>query len=221
MEKQDAAEVGYTGVLGQHTTVFATVYTQKVANDIWFLPVSFYGPSAPPPGWPLSPDLAPLLPSVFSFVNLAEVRNRGVELATKLDWPRLAGGPHVAVQGSYTFQADPVLTTGIAIPLQINRPARHRAGGSVMYETGQWTATGQFHYTDRAFWADVFTPDFWGYTNAFTSIDARASYHPMVQRRWELWVAGTNLLDQQIKSHVYGDTIRRKVTAGINWRWDR
>ena len=218
MEKQDAAEVGYTGVFGRHTTVFATVYTQNVVNDIQFFPVSFYGPGVPAPGWPYDPLLMPFVVNTFSFVNLAELRNRGVELASKLDWPRLSGNRHLSVQGSYTFQADPVLKTGLSFPIEINRPARHRAGGAVIYETSTWNATGDLHYTDRAFWADVLTSQYWGYTDSFVALDARASYHPKNERRWEVWVAGTNLLDEKIKSHVYGDTIRRKVTVGINWR---
>jgi hypothetical protein len=35
---------------------------------------------------------------------------------------------------------------------------------------------------------------------------------------WEVWLGGTNLLDQKIKSHVYGDIIRRKVSTGIRWQ---
>ena len=67
MEKQDAFEIGYTGVLRSHATVSATVYNQRISNNIWFLPVSFYGPGAPPPGWPGDPSSVPLLPNVFSF----------------------------------------------------------------------------------------------------------------------------------------------------------
>jgi outer membrane receptor protein involved in Fe transport len=219
MEKQDAVELGYTGVLNAHTTVFATVYTQTTGNDIWFLPTDFYTPGNPPPLWPVDPSLVPLLFKTFSFMNLAEVRNRGIELATKMDWPRLTGGRRLAVQGSYTFQADPRLESDV--PVVINRPSRHRLAGSATYETPRWNASGEVHYTDRAFWADVFTPEFWGYTNAYTSVDARASYHRPADARWEVWLAGTNLLDQKIKTHVYGDTIRRKVTMGVNWRWNR
>jgi outer membrane receptor protein involved in Fe transport len=210
VEKQDAVEVGYTGVLNSHTTFLATVYNQRIKNNIWFLPVSFYGPGAPPPGWPLDPATVPLLPHVFSFINLGSVRDRGIELAVHADWPR------VALQGSYTFQADPKLDSGTNLPLQINKPSRHQAGGGVTYTANRWTAATDVQYTDRAFWADVLTEPFWGYTDSYVNVNARGTYRLRGQP-WEFWVSATDLLDQKIKSHVFGDTIRRKVTAGIRW----
>jgi outer membrane receptor protein involved in Fe transport len=214
MERQDATEIGYTGAIDPlHLTVFATVYTQRIANDIWFLPVDFYGPGAPPPGWPGDPATAPVLPKVFSFLNLAALRDRGVELAARMQWPQFS------VQGSYTFADLPHVTTGTGATLQTNLPPRHQAGGTVTYATGPWTTTGGAHFTDRAFWADILNEPFWGYTDAYVSVDASASYRPR-RAAWTLWVTGTDLLDHSIKTHVFGDTIRRKVTAGVRWQWE-
>src|SRR4030095_11360067 len=67
MEKQDAFEVGYSAALNSKTAVFATVYDQTVKNNIWFFPTSFYGPFAPPPGWPTALPV-PVLPHQFGFV---------------------------------------------------------------------------------------------------------------------------------------------------------
>lgn len=211
VEKQDAVEVGYTGVLNSHTTFFATVYNQRIKNNIWFLPISFYGPGAPPPGWPLDPSTVPLLPAVYSFINLGSVRDRGIELAVHAEWPR------VAFQGSYTFQADPKLDSGTNLPLQINKPARHQAGGGVTYTANRWSAATDVQYTDRAFWADVLTEPFWGYTDSYVNVNARGTYRLRGQP-WEFWLSATDLFDRKIKSHVFGDTIRRKVTAGIRWQ---
>jgi outer membrane receptor protein involved in Fe transport len=213
MEKQDAVEIGYTGVLNSRTTVFATVYNQTIKNNIWFLPVSFYGPGAPPPGWPGDPSRVPLLAKAFSFVNLGRVRDRGVELATNVQWPRLS------LQGSYTFQDLPRLESGTSFPLQINRPARHQAGGGLTYADDRWSVAGDLHFTDRAFWSDVFTEPFWGYTDAYVNVNSRVSYR-LRRVPWELWLSATNLLDEKIKSHVFGDTVRRKVTAGVRWQWE-
>ena len=210
MEKQDAVEIGYTGVLNSRATVSASVYDQRITNNILFLPISFYGPGAPPPGWPLDPNFVPLLPHVFSFVNLGRVRDRGLELGTNIEWSR------VSVQGSYTFQALPVLTSGTAVPLQINRPPRHQVGGGLTYVTDQWTAAGDVHFTDKAFWSDVLTEPFWGYTDAFVSVNARVSYR-LRSRPWEVWLSATNLFDEAIKSHVFGDIVRRKISAGLRW----
>ena len=32
-------------------------------------------------------------------------------------------------------------------------------------------------------------------------------------------ISGTNLFDRPIQSHVFGDIVRRKVTAGVRWHW--
>jgi hypothetical protein len=127
--------------------------------------VSFYGPGAPPPGWPGDPSSVPLLPSLFTFVNLGGVRNRGVELAGQFEWVP------VSLQGSYTFQAVPALESGTDLPLQINRPPRHQGGVGLSYRFDRWSASGDVHYTGRAFWADVFTQPFWGYTDAYRSVE--------------------------------------------------
>ena len=65
----------------------------------------------------------------------------------------------------------------------------------------------------------MLTQPFWGYTNAYQSVNARVSYRlPSVP--WELWLSATNLLDEEIKGHVFGDTVRRKVTTGVHWQWE-
>jgi len=213
MESHDAFEVGYTGALNRRTVVFATVYDQKAHDKIWFVPVGFYGPANPPPGWPADPALAPFVPSTFSFVNSGNVRERGVELAARLDLT------DVALRGSYTFQATPTLTDNTTpYPLEINRPSKNRFSVGGTYAHGQWALSSDLSYTGRAFWADVLTQPFWGYTDSFVNVDAQVRYR-LRARSWEFWTSATNLLDSEIKAHVYGDTISRRVMVGLDWRY--
>ena len=212
MEKQDGFEAGYTGVFAARATLSATAYAQRIANNIWFLPVSFYGPGTPPPGWPYGDANVPLLPHVFTFVNLGEVVDRGIELSGQFEYAPLS------VHGSYTFQATPRLESDTNPPLQINRPPRHQGGAGLTYRRNGWTAAGDLRYTGEAFWSDVLTPPFWGTTDGFWNLNGRAAYR-LTNRNWELWLSGTNLLDEKIKSHVFGDIVRRRVTAGLRWTW--
>ena len=219
METQDAVEVGYSGVLRDDVTLSATLYTQRISNNIWFFPVTFYGPHAPPPGWTENRGPAPLLPKDFSFVNLGSVRDRGLELGARVERRQ------VTLRGSYTFQDTPRLKSGIDAPLQINRPPRHQLAGGASFVTAQWSASVDANFGDDAFWADVFTEPFWGYTDAFVNVNAHTTYAlgrrstSPGQPAWRVWVDATNLLDRRIKSHVFGDVIGRKVTAGIRWHW--
>ena len=156
MEQQNAVEIGYSGVLTPNHAICDRV-SPECSKKIWFLPVSFYGPGMPPRGWPGKADSVPLLRAMFSFVNLGGVRDRGIELAIRTEWPRLS------LRKSYTFQDVPLLKNEeTAFPLQINRPARHQAGGGLTFTPGRWSVAGDVHYTDRAFWSDVLTEPFWG-----------------------------------------------------------
>jgi outer membrane receptor protein involved in Fe transport len=212
MEKQDAFELGYTSLVVPHTTVFVTAYTQLITDNIWFVPVSYYGPGFPPPGWPGDPASVPFLPSIFSFRNLGHLRDSGVELAADVDVAPFT------VRASYTFQGVPSFDDDLAdVDLPINRPSRHQDGVTVTYRHGVLTAEGNLRYVTRAFWADVFTQPFWGYTPAYHSIDGRVSCR-LPGRMWEVWARTTNLSNEPIKTHVYGDTIGRSVTAGLRWQ---
>src|SRR4029079_13565302 len=109
----------------------------------------------------------PLLPKTFTFVNLGRVRDRGVEVAGQIEWAP------ISVQGSYTFQAVPLLESGSNLPLQINRPPQHQAGVALTYRVNRWTVGGDVYYSGSAFWADVFTEPFWGSTEAYHPVNAR------------------------------------------------
>jgi outer membrane receptor protein involved in Fe transport len=211
MERLDSVEAGYTHVLNSRTTVTATVYQQRIVDNIRFFPIRFYGPGNPPPGWPLPAAFVPPLPHVYSFLNLGKVTDRGVELSTHVEWARLS------LQGAYTFQSTPKLENeASAFPLQINHPPRHSGSGRVTYATARWSAAADATYTDRAFWSDVFTEPFWGFTDSFVAVNGRVSMH-VPRSSADVWVSATNLLDEKIKSHVFGDIVRRKVTAGVTW----
>jgi outer membrane receptor protein involved in Fe transport len=154
----------------------------------------------------------PVLPNTFSFVNAGNTRQRGVELAARLDWT------DVTVRGSYTFQATPTLKDNTTpYPLEINRPARNKASVGATYARDAWTVSSDLTYTGRAFWADVLTEQFWGYTDSFANVDAQARYQ-LPGDAWQVWVSATDLLNRRIKAHVYGDTITRRVVAGLNWQ---
>ena len=202
MEKQDAFEVGYTGALNSRTAVFATVYSQRISNAVWFLPVSFYGPGAPPPGWPGDPLAAPVAPAVFTFVNIGEVRDRGIELATNIEWPRLS------IHGSYSFQDVPRLS-GTALPLTFNRPAQHHVGGGLTFVTDRWSASGDAAIHRHGVLGGRAHRGVLGLYGCLPWRERSGELSP-ANLPWELSLSATDLLDAKIKSHAFGDTIRKE-----------
>lgn len=210
VEKLDSFEVGYRALIGNRTVFSATAYRQNITDLIRFIPVSFFGPGNPPPGWPLPPEFFPVLPEKFSFINFGTVRDQGVELGMQVQWPR------IGLRASYAFKDRPDIETELNMPLELNRPSRHQGAAGLTYTRGMWKASADVTYTDRAFWADVFTEPFWGYTDSFATLNATFSIRPS-NGPVTLRVTGWNLLDEAYKTHVYGDIIRRKVMAFVDF----
>jgi len=213
-ESVDALEVGWSWQ-GGPLFVTAAVYRNVIHDNVVFFPVAFYGPSDPPANWPgNAADVPPFaLTKTFSFLNVGTVRNQGFELSAER---RFAGG--LAARAAYAYQADPRAKSNVAgVPLSVNRPPHHMASISADRHTDRWFAAASISYTGRAFWSDVLDPRFWGYTDAYTL--AGGSVGLSVTRSTELVLSGTNLLDRDVKQHVFGDTIGRKVSVEVRQRF--
>jgi iron complex outermembrane receptor protein len=88
-ETMTAFEIGYTGVIRNRATVSAAVYWNHTEDGIYFTRSGIYTPANPPPGWPLPPAVLALLaarvppivlPSDFTYLNLGEIDDKGIEL---------------------------------------------------------------------------------------------------------------------------------------------
>jgi outer membrane receptor protein involved in Fe transport len=213
-ESVDALELGWSWQSGP-LFVTASVYRNVIHDNVLFFPVAFYGPSDPPANWPgNSADVPPFaLTKTYSFLNVGTVRNQGLELSAER---RFAHG--LAARAAYAYQADPRAKSNIAgVPLSVNRPPHHMASVSADRRTERWFAAASISYTGRAFWSDVLDPRFWGYTDAYTLVGG--SIGVSVTRSTELVLSGTNLLDNDVKQHVFGDTIGRKVSIEVRQRF--
>ena len=215
-ERMDAYELGYVGTLPGRVVLSASVYRNKTKDFIDFYPASFYSSSNPPPGWPLPPqflDAPPLrnsLPSTFSYRNVGEIINRGVELAVNArpsrEWSWFA---------NYSYQADPDVK---GIPAaEINVPPTNRANVGASWDRGTFFLNGSVNYQDEAVWRDVLDARFWGSTDRFTSINAVAGVR--LNERTTISLTGTNLSNEKIQQHIFGDIISRKIIAQIRFNY--
>ena len=74
------------------------------------------------------------------------------------------------------------------------------------------------NYTDRAYWTDVLTAEYHGWTEAFTLVNATLAVN-LMEGRVQPSVRVINLLNQEIQNHVFGDVLRRQIIGGLRYRF--
>jgi len=217
-EQLDAYEVSYTGTFGNGVTMTAAAYRNETTDSIDFFTAGTYGPANPPPGWPFPAFLLALpppngfggvFPSQFSYRNVGEIIDRGVEISFQqrptAEWSWFL---------NYSWQDEPEVT---GIPAdEINLPPENRANFSLAYDAGRWFLNGNVNYQDEAFWTDVLDSRFHGPTDEFTQLNLGAGVR-FAGDRVTLSVQAQNATDEEIQQHVFGDILERKVIGQIRF----
>ncbi len=223
-ETVDAYEIGYTGNFGSRVTMTLALYQNIVKDNIDFFVSKFYSPLDPPPaipGLPTIPDppgpavLAVLpLPKEFSYRNVGEVTYQGVELGFNV-----AFADGVTGTFSYTWQDTPDVKDDTPLqPLELGVPSENQFSAGVAIQRGRYSGSLGVSFTDDAFWTDVLDSRFWGMTDAFWQVNAGFGVE-FAREHLKFVVNATNLLDEDIQQHVFGDIIGRRVTAELRANW--
>ena len=218
-EKMTAYEIGYTGILRNRATVSAAFYVNDTDNSVLFTQSGSYRATNPPPGWPISPLALELilqsgrfgpgngLPSTFSYLNLGKVRQKGVELGVEgLVTSR------VTAFVNYSFQAQPE-PDGFDIS-ELNLPSQHHFNVGASYDGPRWLGNVGVSYASDAYWQDVLDSRFHGATEAFTITSGTVGY------KWKgdrlvTSLKVSNIFDEEILQHVFGDVTRRQVVGEL------
>jgi outer membrane receptor protein involved in Fe transport len=218
-EKMTAYEIGYTGILRNRATVSAAFYVNDTDNSIFFTQTGSYRATNPPPGWPISPLALELilqsgrfgpgngLPSTFSYLNLGSVRQKGVELGVE----GLVTDTLTAYV-NYSYQPEPE-PDGFDIS-ELNLPSQHHFNIGAGYNGAKWLGNVGVSYASSAFWQDVLDSRFHGSTEPYTITSATVGY----KWRGERLVTSlkiTNLFDEEILQHVFGDVMRRQIVGEV------
>jgi outer membrane receptor protein involved in Fe transport len=196
--------------------VSASVYRNRTLDSTDFYPATFYTSANPPAGWPLpvqyldAPPLLNALPSSFAYRNVGEIIDRGVELAVNAR-PSAQWSWFV----NYSYQAEPDVKGAPAD--EINVPPAHRANVGGSWDRGHYFVNGNVSYQDKAEWRDVLDARTWGPTDSFTSVNAAVGVR--LNEKMTVSVTGTNLLNEKIQQHVFGDIISRKITAQVRFNY--
>ena len=208
-----AYEVGYTAELFERKTLIdVAYYINDTDNNINFTPVVFYGPNNPPPGWPLPPQFVPpgVLPEVFTYLNLGPLRNQGIELS----WTQVVND-NIDFYINYAYQKDPEILDAdpdqIPYPVtELNFPANNIFNIGANYNNNRFLGTITVNRTDDAFWQDVLDARFHGATDAFTLVNGSFGVKWM-DSRLITSVKVTNITNEQIQQHIFGDILKRTV----------
>ena len=225
-ESLTAYEIAYTGTLDRKTTIGAAFYVNDLNHSINFvqLPANQdpYTATNPPPGWQLPPSILAVLAAqnrflprtAFTYQNLGPLRQKGVELSLdhRLDekvslfvnysWQ---GTPQILTQAN---PADQYPTAELAYP----PTSRFNAGFNADY--GRILGNLSLNYSDKAFWSDVLTAPFAGYTDSYTMVNGTIGARWM-DKKVTTSIKVTNLFNQDVQQHVFGDILKRMVVFEV------
>ncbi len=223
-EKLDAIEVGYVGTFGNGVTLTVSIYENETSDLTDFFTADHYSPFNPPPGWPVFivgtpiPAVPPeVFPRVQSYRNVGEVVDTGIEIGFSKR-PRNSPWSYFL---NYSWQDEPDIT-GIDIERLPNgelvealgTPPEHRANFGFSYDGAKYFFNLNANYVDEAFWTDVLDSRFWGPTDSFTQINVGLGVR-LANDRYTFSVNGTNVTDEDIMQHVFGDIIPQKFTGQL------
>ncbi|MGD8329486.1 MAG: TonB-dependent receptor [Acidobacteriota bacterium] len=210
VERMDQFEVGYRGQLDEGVWLDMAYYWSKRTDVLMFGPSQLYTPSDPPPGWPLPPGFLALaqLPKVFSFRNIGEIVDQGIEAGIR------ARVRDHEVFANYSWQAEPDPTTLTLAEINIPPSSRFNAGFSGSHHEFYYGAA--LTYVGEAVWNDVLDARFHGPTDAFTTLDATFGV-TLFDGVADFSVRATNLTNAAFQQHVVGDIISRRVIGEVGF----
>jgi iron complex outermembrane receptor protein len=212
----DAYEVGYTGVLSGRTVLSAAYYVNKSKNDILFTEVrsARYTAANPPPGWPLSPLVIPAVtggagfPALFTYQNFGKTTQKGLELGVDTPVAR-----YLNVFANYSWQGKPE-PNGFDIS-ELNLPPKHRYNLGASIDYARFLGNLSVSYSDSAFWQDVLDDRYHGTTEAYTLVNAGFGVKWGAADQITTSVKVTNLANQEIQQHVFGDVTKRQIVGEL------
>ena len=167
--------------------------------------------AVPPGTTPLCPNggLSGVVPSDFSYRNVGETTDQGVEFGLQ---GRTAGPWSWFFNASW--QDDPEFE-GVN-EVEQNKPPEWRGNLGLSYDTGMWFVNGNVNYQDDAYWADVLNVR--ASTDSFTQFNVSLGVR-LLEERMTLQVIGANVTDEDVQQHIFGDIISRKITGQIGFRF--
>ena len=224
-ESLTAYEASYTGTFGGRTTAGGAVYLNRRDNPISFVPLppdaDPYTAAAPPPGWLLPPQALTfmalagvVLPrTALTYVNLGPTEQVGAEL-----WVDHRISRSMSTWFNYSWQDEPRIleAENPYLPTELSLPPTHRVNVGASLDGSRFLGNASVSVASAAFWSDVLTPEFHGYSDGYTMVNGSFGV------KWNdgaitTLVKVTNLFNQSIQQHIFGDILRRTVVGEVRF----
>ena len=218
-----AYEVGYTGTFMRKSTVTAAMYWNRNNNDINFVQLPSnadpYTSSNPPPGWQLPASILDVMAlrgiylprTAFTYLNLGPTLTKGVELSLDQQISRA-----LSAFVNYSWQDKPtVLDSPNPYPAaELAFPPTNRVNLGLTFTGNVYLAGATVSYSSKGFWSDVLTSQYHGYSDAYSLVNVNAG-RKWLSGKYTTSVKVTNLLNQDIQQHIFGDIMKRSVMGEL------
>lgn len=246
-ESLTAIEVAYTATIADRTTVGAAWYQNDTDASINFATItpSVSHPGGLPPFDPRSPTYVyqpsnsaetgipgqlygtllalripgfPLPRTVSTYLNLSGIRQRGLELSVDHRF-----NERYSTSANYSLQPTPSLR-GVGAgdiaypPEETGLAARHRFNAAFNWNSPRYVGSASVNGATRAFWVDVLGTPYAGYTDGFAMLNAYVGVRWMAGRLTTA-LKGTNLANQGIQQHIFGDILKRTMMVEAKMRF--
>jgi outer membrane receptor protein involved in Fe transport len=179
-------------------------------------------PTIPPQEITVSPVIMTILQAAgqqlprqaATYLNLGPIRNRGVEASVDHRFNRQWSA---GVNYSWQDTPEPLEAASGQIPYptqEVGIPSEHRLNASLAYTGETLFGNVSLNHASEALWMDVLNATYAGFTDGFTMVNATVGVK-LAGGRVMVSLKGTNLADERIQQHVFGDVLRRSVVAEL------
>jgi outer membrane receptor protein involved in Fe transport len=151
---------------------------------------------------------------VATYLNLGPIRNEGLEASIEHSFTN-----EVSAFANYSYQRTPKVLDPdpgqLRYPTsEVGVPAKNRFNAGVNFNTKRVLGSASLNYSDKAFWVDVLDSPFFGYTDSYAMLNASLGVK-FNDGKVIASLKGTNLTNETIQQHVFGDILKISVTAEV------
>lgn len=154
------------------------------------------------------------LPAVIKTMNLGKMRNKGLEASLQHSFQTW-----LTAFANYSYQALPEILTPPSDPhyippVSVSVPPKNRYNLGLTVDHPRYVGSVSVSHADKAFFTDVLDERYYGYADAYTLVNAAAGV------RWHggrvtTTLKATNLLNDDIRQHNFGDFLKRTLLAEV------